>query len=206
MIPDAGPVQPNGPVHRVNHRHPQAVLIIASRLSYILPNPGQKPRAILCIGSDRSTGDALGPLVGSRLASLELPRPTIIMGTLAEPVHALNLFAKTQELGNRGCAQIIAVDACLGRPETIGLVEIGTGPLHPGAGVKKKLPPVGQAYLSGIVNTGGAMEQLVLQSTRLYTVITLAEVIAGALHLFLAPRSSWETTFDHAFQDTLHRL
>ena len=52
----------------------------------------------LCIGSDRVTGDALGPLVGSRLAQYEAHPPCgskktgiEVYGTLALPVHALNL-------------------------------------------------------------------------------------------------------------------
>lgn len=42
-----------------------------------------------CIGTDRATGDCLGPLVGSRLQTL-LPE-TVIYGTLEKPLHALNL-------------------------------------------------------------------------------------------------------------------
>ncbi len=186
MFWDISEVQADKRVQRINHRDPGAALKIAASMNCFISDPKPGLRAILCIGSDRSTGDALGPLVGSRLASLGLAR-TIVMGTLAEPVHALNLEDKIQALDQKGCNPIIAVDACLGRLETIGLIEIGAGPLLPGAGVKKKLPPVGQAYLSGIVNIGGMMEQMVLQSTRLYTVVTMADVIARGLHLFLTP-------------------
>ena len=43
---------------------------------------------ILCIGSDRSTGDALGPLVGTMLENYNTYTclPAKIMGTLSEPV------------------------------------------------------------------------------------------------------------------------
>ena len=61
----------------------------------------QTPIYILCIGTDKVTGDSLGPFVGHaierELASLNekfrmlhLPEITLI-GTLREPVHALNL-------------------------------------------------------------------------------------------------------------------
>ena len=63
----------------------------------------------------------------------------------------------------------------------MGLIEVGRGPLMPGAGVNKHLPPVGQIYLSGIVNIGGFMEQMVLQSTRLHHVLEIARVMAEGL-------------------------
>ncbi len=118
----------------------------------------------------------------------------------------MNLENGIQTLKRQGCALIIAVDACLGRPETIGFIEIGAGPIYPGAGVKKKLPPVGQAYLSGIVNLGGFMEQLVLQSTRLFAVIALAEVIACGLHRFLLPENGPKTARDSALMDSLIQI
>ncbi|MDI3279813.1 MAG: DUF1256 domain-containing protein, partial [Bacillota bacterium] len=44
----------------------------------------------LCIGTDRSTGDALGPLTGSKL--LERGKDVLLVyGTLDQPVHAANL-------------------------------------------------------------------------------------------------------------------
>lgn len=173
-----------GAVLRVNSRDRKAVDKIAGALlmamSGLNPPPAQQ-RVVICIGSDRSTGDALGPLVGTHLKQHAPPR-TSVWGTLAEPVHALNLEHYRAEL-ERGNADplVIAVDASLGKPGSVGLIEVGRGPLVPGAGVNKKLPPVGQLYLSGIVNLGGFMEQMVLQSTRLYHVMEISLVIAGGL-------------------------
>ena len=44
----------------------------------------------LCIGTDRSTGDSLGPLVGHKLRKCRLKKAAVI-GTLDKPVHAMNL-------------------------------------------------------------------------------------------------------------------
>mgnify|MGYP000231911284 FL=1 len=44
----------------------------------------------LCIGTDRSTGDSLGPLIGYQLKEKRLER-VAILGTLERPVHAMNL-------------------------------------------------------------------------------------------------------------------
>lgn len=143
-------------------------------------------RLILCIGSDRSTGDALGPLVGAYLSKLSLPR-TQIWGTLAHPVHAMNLANYIRRIEEeKEQLLVIAVDASLGKPGSIGLIEVVNGPLYPGAGVNKQLPPVGHFHLSGIVNLGGFMEQMVLQSTRLFHVMEMAEVIAQGLQRTLA--------------------
>lgn len=43
-----------------------------------------------CIGTDRSTGDSLGPLVGTQLIKKNLPAERVY-GTLDRPVHAINL-------------------------------------------------------------------------------------------------------------------
>lgn len=45
---------------------------------------------LLCIGTDRSTGDCLGPLVGYKLKALNT-NDVFIYGTLQNPVHAKNL-------------------------------------------------------------------------------------------------------------------
>ncbi len=174
-----------GTVLRVNCKDLKAVDKIAGSLINII-DPLQeysreKQRLVICIGSDRSTGDSLGPLVGAYLKQLPPPRTTV-WGTLADPVHALNLEKHITDLEKSTAKPlVIAVDASLGKPGSVGLVEVGKGPLIPGAGVNKKLPPVGHIYLNGIVNLGGFMEQMVLQSTRLFHVLEIAMVIAHGL-------------------------
>ncbi len=136
---------------------------------------------ILCIGSDRSTGDALGPLIGSMLEN-NLTNSIKIMGTLSEPVHALNLEQKLANIElNFFSPIILAVDASLGKKSNIGFVELGNGGLKPGAAVKKELPSVGNLYITGIVNVGGFMDFMVLQSTRLNLVFNLARFISKGI-------------------------
>jgi len=137
---------------------------------------------VLCIGSDRSTGDALGPLTGSRLEELGLPG-TVVRGTLEKPVHAANLEATIHELkADPSAPLILALDACLGRAENVGIITVARGALRPGAGVNKELPPVGDLYITGTVNVGGFLEYFVLQNTRLGLVHKMAMVIASAIH------------------------
>lgn len=135
----------------------------------------------LCIGSDRVTGDCLGPYVGHLLCSRKVPG-IFVYGTLTHPVHALNLKRiNTYIQSVHPRALVIAVDASLGDKKHLGYVTIANGALHPGAGVKKELPPVGDIHITGIVNVSGTLEQLTLQTTRLSTVVQIADAISQGI-------------------------
>ena len=138
---------------------------------------------ILCIGSDRITGDSLGPLVGHSLSKTPL-KSTYIYGTLAQPVHALNLNKTIGMLKKQHPhSLIIAVDASLGSKNHIGFLTISAGALEPGLGVHKSLPSVGDISITGIVNISGAFDHFLLQSTRLATVVQMADSILSGILL-----------------------
>jgi putative sporulation protein YyaC len=146
---------------------------------------------VLCIGTDRVTGDSLGPLVGYKLSKSRLHNLTVY-GTLENPVHALNLTETTKEIYKRYSNPfIIAIDASLGTSNHLGYITLGKGPLTPGSGVKKTLVPVGDIFITGIVNVSGVLDNLVLQTTRLDTVMTLADCIS--LGIRLAERNDYFT-------------
>ncbi|MCG9966859.1 spore protease YyaC [Pelotomaculum terephthalicicum JT] len=153
---------------------------LAIRLKRFAVRP-ESPKVLLCIGTDRSTGDCLGPLVGSIIDSGDQDF-YIVYGTLEKPIHASNLRETIEEIQkNYQDPFVIAIDASLGKLENVGYVNLGDGSLLPGAGVNKNLPPVGQIHITGIVNIGGFMEYLVLQNTRLNLVMRIADVIANGL-------------------------
>lgn len=136
---------------------------------------------ILCIGSDRSTGDSLGPIVGYNLLKYPLNN-LVVLGTLEKPVHAKNLEETIHYINqNFDNPFIIAIDACLGRYERIGYISLNYGPLRPGAGVKKTLPEIGNINITGVVNIDGFMEYTILQNTRLNTVVKMADIISSSL-------------------------
>jgi putative sporulation protein YyaC len=147
--------------------------------------PSYQPIVIICVGTDRSTGDSLGPLVGMHLTKTGLYGSNLF-GTLNDPVHALNLNDVIQNVLQKFRNPfIIAIDACLGQATSVGSIQVGLGPLKPGAGVNKELPPIGDIHITGIVNVGGFMEYFVLQNTRLNLVMNMAEVIATSLQAAL---------------------
>lgn len=140
----------------------------------------QGPVIVLCIGTDRSTGDSLGPLVGEQLR--DLCKHAKILGSLKEPVHAVNLENVLNEISNTyNNPFIIAVDASLGSLENVGTIKLGYGSIKPGAAVNKDLPPVGNFHITGIVNVGGFMEHIVLQNTRLFTVMKMVDIISDGI-------------------------
>ncbi len=141
----------------------------------------------LCIGTDRATGDCLGPLIGHRLRDTLAP-PFQIYGTLDAPVHAKNISTTIQTIyDNHKSPLVIAIDASLGKFDNVGFVTLGEGSLKPGAGVKKVLPAVGDIYITGIVNFGGVMEILTLQNTRLSVVMKMAELISSGIECAIDP-------------------
>ncbi len=169
---------------KIDHTAPLAAEHLSEQIGSVIQEMSSTTRKtiIVCIGTDRSTGDALGPLVGSKLSALLTPDQAVVYGTLDSPVHAVNLKDTIQEIEtNYSNPFVIAIDACLGQLSSVGLVTLGNGPLKPGAGVNKVLPEVGDIHLTGIVNVGGFMEYFVLQNTRLSVVMRMADCIASGL-------------------------
>ena len=136
---------------------------------------------ILCIGTDRSTGDSLGPIVGDYLVSFS-GEGIYIYGSLEYPVHAKNLNIILNEIHiNFPSPYIIAVDASLGSSPNIGKIIIENKPLNPGSALKRDLPAVGDISITGIVNVSSSLDFLTLQSTRLFTVMHMARVISRGI-------------------------
>ncbi len=154
---------------------------IQNQLIFLLKKKGFpiRPLVMLCIGSDRYTGDALGPLIGSHLLE---HTDSIVYGTLDFPVHAGNLVETVQMIQCRHEESlIIAVDACLGKANEIGNIEVWEGGIEAGIAVGHRLPSVGDISIIGVVNSGGKIGYLDLQNTPLSTVMKLSRVISSAL-------------------------
>jgi len=148
------------------------------------------PPVIVCIGSDRVTGDCLGPLVGHLLTTKYNVR-AFVCGTLSRPVTALNLCESADFIRQaHPTAKVLAVDAALGRPQEVGLIRINKGGVFPGSAVEKELPKVGDYSVIAVVNSGGENAGLRLNATRLNFVMLMAEAIAGGISDALAVRTA----------------
>ena len=135
---------------------------------------------IFCIGTDRATGDSLGPLVGTRLVKMGVEN---VMGTIDMPVHAVNIDEKIKllyEIYDKPL--VLAIDACLGIYSHVGSMSIWEGSISPGAGISKKLSEVGDISITGIVNKWSHNGIVQLQRTRLSVVLNMSEVIADSIY------------------------
>ena len=162
---------------------------------------GFKSLVFVCIGTDRSTGDSLGPLIGYKISYLK-QKGVFIYGDLENPVHAKNIDEVMKNINLKYKNPfIIAIDACLGRMDHVGFVTIGEGSIKPGSGVNKDLTPVGNMHITGIVNYGGYMDFLVLQNTRLNIVMKMADLISTGIRYVL-----WKIESDPSTKTILYTL
>lgn len=167
--------------YSIHYEQTSAVWELSEFLLQRIPFDHEK-LVFCCIGTDRSTGDALGPIVGSQLQQI-FSFPFEIVGTLQTPLHALNIVERHKKLYEQEEPFIVAIDACLGEASAIGSILVQDGPLYPGKAVNKALPPIGHLSIKGIVNVGGFMEAKVLANTRLHVTYSMSDKIARALQL-----------------------
>ena len=148
----------------------------------------------LCIGTDRSTGDSLGPLIGYKLKPI-IPKNIYVYGSLESPIHATNILTILDKIKiNFNNPYIVAIDAALGSVHNIGKIIIENKPLSPGAAFNKSLPAIGNMSIKGIVNISGCMDFTLLQNTRLYTVMTLADSISNGISFLTGIYSRQDST------------
>lgn len=105
---------------------------------------------------------------------------------------------------------MIAIDASLGTKSHVGFLTVSKGALEPGLGVHKSLPPVGDISITGIVNIAGAFDHFLLQSTRLATVVQMADSIVSGILLahrqYFGPRLFPAGPFSSCLPNALEAL
>ncbi|WP_239618477.1 spore protease YyaC [Cohnella mopanensis] len=145
-------------------------------LSRIAASHSKEELTFLCIGTDCSTGDSLGPWVGTLLEERGF---TGVIGTLKDPCDANKLPRIQPALEAKGT--IVAIDACLGKPDNVGAYLVRQGPLIPAQSVNKGFEAVGTYSIAAVVNAISLKPYWTLQSTSLYRVMTMAHDIANAI-------------------------
>lgn len=168
-------------------------MVIESILEQMLNTiPSDVDITYLCIGTDRATGDALGPIVGTMLAYHGLK----VCGTIENPVHSLNLAQYEIRFKQNKPQHIVAIDACIGLYEDIGIVKLKTQGLRPGAGVGRNFPRIGDTSIIGIVesNDRAALE------CRLYEILEMAQDIVDTILEFEKIRARNKRKISHIFK------
>ena len=135
----------------------------------------------MCIGSERATGDALAPFVGSLLRN-KYNVNTYVYGTLENCVNAKNVeevysFIKARHLGKK----ILTIDACVGAEQDIGFVKMTSNGLLPRSAIESTNVSYGDYGILGIVDKT-FKDPFNVFTTRLSVVYQLAQKIADAIN------------------------
>ena len=156
----------------------------------------------LCIGTDRVTGDCLGPYVGHRLSFLLFSRNICLRNTCTACTCIKPLWHTQRDSFPAS-----------GQPDHCCWCFFGTKKhldMWPSLMVHctQVLPFIKTAacrhiHITGIVNTAGMLEQLTLQTTRLSTVISIAEQISNGI-LLMIPQSDFRQTLWSVCKYLLH--
>ena len=154
-------------------------------LQKILPPESAVP-VILCIGSDLSVGDSLGPVTGTKLKERLAGLNCYIYGTLAKPITAHEVKYMNEFLrSTHPDSPIIAIDAAVGLAGDIGLIKLAKRGIKPGSGANKKLSKVGDVSIMGIVAERSMFNYSLFSATRLNLVYKMAEIIAEGVSSYI---------------------
>lgn len=147
---------------------------------------GVEPPVVLCIGSDLSVGDSLGPVTGTKLKRLLAGLNCFVYGTLSKPITAhevkyMNDFLRFTHPNS----PVIAVDAAVGAAGDIGLIKIARRGLKPGSGANKKLQKVGDISIMGIIAEQSVFNYSLFSATRLNVIYKMSDIIAEGIASFI---------------------
>jgi len=155
-------------------------MLITNRLRELLTIADTKPPILLCIGTDRVTGDCFGPLVGTMLLNTH-SADTYIYGTLDSPVTALNLLQTVAFIKFKHPNRtILAIDSSLGKESDVGNIRVIADGIYPGAATGKNLPKVGDFSITATIAPLG--KSSLLYGVRLGFVHSLAQKAAAAIN------------------------
>lgn len=148
------------------------VFALSQSLSRLL----KRRPVVLCVGSDRVTGDCVGPLVG-HLLKQRFDVPTFVYGGLDCPVNALNLCETAAFIAAKHTEPLLVIDSSVGSRDDVGVIRLFKGAVRPGSATGKDLGSVGDVGITATV----APRNGDLGAVRLQLVYNLAETIAAAV-------------------------
>ena len=154
----------------------------------------ERETVVVCIGSDRVSGDMLGPLVGSALRD-EYRLPCPVYGWVGGSVNGVNLEEYLAMVGERHAgSMVIAVDAALGKEEDVGKVRLKRGGIKAGGALERKGGKIGDLGVIGVVAGERPPSEVyaALLAVPFSLVESLAERIAALIHAALSGESARE--------------
>ena len=164
----------------IPYKDHQARVLLQEVLQQILKGMALPP-LFICIGSDRHILDCFGPLIGSMVR--ESNPHILIYGHLSEPLHAKNISREIEIINHLYRENMkIAIDASVGSTKDIGNIKVREGPIIPGKALSKKLAPIGDYAITGVLGSHQERNRILLgdQGT-LAAVYPMARIIADAI-------------------------
>lgn len=140
-----------------------------------------------CIGTDRITGDSLGPIVGDKLRFLfRKIREVKVYGYLGHNICANNANEIIRNITNTYKKPlIIAIDSAISKKENIGKIVIENNGMYLGKALNKKINYIGDLSIKGIVSQNVNVPQYnfkLLQNTSLNLVMNMADVVSSGIY------------------------
>ncbi|MDR2090356.1 MAG: spore protease YyaC [Clostridiales bacterium] len=143
---------------------------------------GKPLPVVMCIGSDRVSGDLLGPAVGRKLIE-EYNLRAYVYGTTGRNINGANIDfydGFIREIHKE--SKVVAVDACLGSGREIGKIKIGYRGVGAGYAVRKAGKRYGDVGIVGIVAENAEDNVMQLISVE----VSLIEEMSGRIAEYLA--------------------
>jgi putative sporulation protein YyaC len=110
---------------------------------------------IVCIGTDKIAGDALGPMVGDFLTEI-YNVDAFVYGKSQKNVNGINFCHYERHIrAHHTDSLIVAVDSCLGSKADIGAVKISSTGVKAGGALGKSNRRIGDIGILGVVGEYG---------------------------------------------------
>lgn len=140
---------------------------------------------ILCVGTDRITGDCFGPLVGSKLIE-QLQQYNYsninVYGTLQQNLSYENITKIMKDINNKSI--IIVVDAALSKKENIGKIFVSNTKTVLAKSLQKDKIEIGDISIKSVVAKDYKIAKCnfnALQNISLNCVMTLANIVSEGI-------------------------
>jgi putative sporulation protein YyaC len=136
---------------------------------------------VMCIGSERVSGDLLGPAVGRRLVE-DYNLRAYVYGVTGRNINGANIDFYDRFIREvHKDSKVVAVDACLGARREIGKIKVGNCGVGAGHAVRKSGKRYGDVGVVGIVAENAEDNVMQLISVEVATVEELSGRIAEYL-------------------------
>ena len=162
------------------------VTAIKERLWDILK--GEIP-IFVCIGTDATIGDSLGPICGTFLENRM--KEEFVYGTLQKTVTAKEIKTiKTFVSKVHPFSKVLVIDAAVGKFEDVGYIKLCDAPIKPGLGANKDLPEIGDISIISIIGEHTKDNYDFMNLTRLSSVYYIAKIIADSIETYVKEAKS----------------